>query len=464
MGLKVIHSTLPSTIMCAPPASTDMKQPAAAPTPPALAKGDKWLESFDHADFTADIKRLGEELERQQGPRDVAHLKKMVAWSNACGLVGLLTMGMGVHLLPIVALSTFTFTRWTMIAHHTCHGGYDRCHPNKARWNRFKFAVGGQWNRMCDWFDWMMPEAWNVEHNNRHHYCLGELEDPDLVENNLKDLRELPGPSWLKLLAMPPLIMTWKWFYYSPNTYKELKLARWRKAGRPIPEGVNPTDAITVRSLVFLGGTPFYSGWEFLSVVVGPYLLIHFFLFPLPLLALGEYWGTGNAMYVAAIKNLFLAELLTNAHGFLAVVTNHAGEDMYRFRDGCRPYSGSFYLRQILSSTNFRTGSDLNDFLHGYLNYQIEHHLWPNLSMLSYQRAQPLVKDICDRYGVPYVQENVFIRLKKTLDIMTGAASMKWFPAEYERKYLEADAAGEALKKESRTRLLSDRAMDAVRD
>merc|ERR1711966_629282 len=173
-------------------------------------------------------------------------------------------------------------------------------------------------------------------------------------------LRELPGPSWLKLLAMPPLIMTWKWFYYSPNTYKELKLARWRKAGRPIPEGVNPTDAITVRSLVF-------------------------FLFPLPLLALGEYWGTGNAMYVAAIKNLFLAELLTNAHGFLAVVTNHAGEDMYRFRDGCRPYSGSFYLRQILSSTNFRTGSDLNDFLHGYLNYQIEHHLWPNLSMLSYQ-------------------------------------------------------------------------------
>merc|ERR1711966_227632 len=128
-------------------------------------------------------------------------------------------------------------------------------------------------------------------------------EDPDLVENNLKDLRELPGPSW-------------------------------RKAGRPIPEGVNPTDAITVRSLVFLGGTPFYSGREFLSVVVGPYLLIHFFLFPLPLLALGEYWGTGNAMYVAAIKNLFLAELLTNAHGFLAVVTNHAGEDMYRFRDG----------------------------------------------------------------------------------------------------------------------------------
>jgi hypothetical protein len=31
------------------------------------------------------------------------------------------------------------------------------------------------------------------------------------------------------------------------------------------------------------------------------------------------------------------------------------------------------------------TGSDANDFLHGWLNYQIEHHMFPDLSMLSYQ-------------------------------------------------------------------------------
>merc|ERR1712238_394059 len=327
-------------------------------------------------------------------------------------------MGMGVSLLPIAALSTFTFTRW------------------------------------------MMTEAWNVEHNNRHHYCLGELEDPDLVENNLKDMREMPIPIFVKqYLAIPILACIWKWFYYSPNTYKELKLARWRKAGKKIPDGIDPTDAITVRSLLFLGGTPFYSGWEFLSVVIGPYLLIHFFLVPLPLLALGAHWGTGSVMYWDAVKNLFLAELLTNAHGFVAVVTNHAGDDMYRFKDGCRPYSGSFYLRQVLCSVNFWTGSDLNDFMHGFLNYQIEHHLWPNLSMLSYQRSQPLVKALCKDYGVPYVQENVFLRVKKTVDIMTGATSMKWFPADYERKFLDRDAVLEAEKKERKSKLLSDRCM-----
>jgi fatty acid desaturase len=428
--------------------------------PSSQPKHDEWLSTYNHDAFTADMKRLGDELEKNQGQADVRHLKKMVLWSNLCGVVGMATMGFGVSILPIVALSTFTFTRWTMIAHHTCHGGYDKIHPNKNRWNRFKFAVGSLWNRMCDWFDWMMPEAWNVEHNNRHHYCLSELEDPDLVENNLVDLRLAPIPVALKWLLLPFIVTTWKWYYYAPNTYKELKLARWRKLGKKIPDDVTPSDAVTIRSLIF-GGTPFYSFWEFVSIVIGPYLLIHFFVFPLPLLAVGEYLGNGSEMYISAVKNLFYAELLTNAHAFLAIVTNHAGHDMYRFRNGCRPYSGSFYLRQVLASVDFWTGSDINDFMHGYLNYQIEHHLWPSLSMLSYKRSQPLVKALCAKHGVPYVQENVFLRLKKTVDIMTGSSSMRWFPEEMEKKLLEEDRVLEEKARKDK-KLLSDKCMEAV--
>jgi len=316
---------------------------------------------------------------------------------------------------------------------------------------------------MCDWFDWMMPEAWNVEHNNRHHYCLSEVEDPDLVENNLSTLRDAPLPTIVKYMVLPFFFFTWKWFYYAPNTYKELKLAKWRKAGKEIPEGVVASDSVTIRTFIS-GGTPFYSFGEFFSIVVGPYLLIHFFLFPLPLLVLGEYMGTGSDMYISAVKNLFLADALSNLHGFVAIVTNHAGDDMYRFRDGCRPYSGSFYLRQVLASVDFWTGSDINDFMHGYLNYQIEHHLWPNLSMLSYKKSQPLVKSLCEKHNVPYVQQNVFWRTKKTIDIMTGSASMKWFPADYEKKFLERDAIAEVQKKNRRTVLLSDKAMQAAEE
>eukprot|EP00979_Chaetoceros_neogracilis_P018921 scaffold11460_cov297-Chaetoceros_neogracile.AAC.4 len=291
----------------------------------------------------------------------------------------------------------------------------------------------------------MMPEAWNVEHNNRHHYNLSELEDPDLVENNLAELRDMKAPLLFKYFYVFVASCTWKWLYYSPNTYKELKLAKWRREGKKIPAGIVASDAVTIKTLLF-DKTPFYSLSEFVMVVIGPYLLLHFFILPMPLLFVQQYLGRED-MYANAVKNLFLGDILTNLHGFVAVVTNHAGDDMYRFREGCRPFSGSFYLRQVLASVDFSYGTDIVDFLHGWLNYQIEHHMWPNLSMLSYQKSAPFVKEICDRHGVPYVKENVFLRVKKTVDIMVGTSSMKWFPESYEKKFLEVDKLVLAAKK-----------------
>jgi fatty acid desaturase len=410
-----------------------------------LQKGDEWIKDFNLEAFTEDIRKLGEVLEKNQGEADVAHLNKIVGWSHACFLVGFLTMGFAINPISIIALSTWTFSRWTMIAHHTCHGGYDKCHPNKNRWNRFKFAIGSQFRRVADWLDWMMPEAWNVEHNNRHHYNLSEVHDPDLVENNLVELREMKMPLLFKYMYVFVAAATWKWLYYSPNTYKELKLAKWRREGRKIPEGVVPSDAVTIKTILS-GQNAFYSMSEFFTVVLGPYFILHFFVLPIPLLFVGQQLGI-EGMYSTAVKNLFLADIFTNLHGFVAVVTNHAGDDMYRFREGCRPFSGSFYVRQVLASVDFDYGTDLIDFLHGWLNYQIEHHMWPNLSMLSYQKSGPLVRAICEKHGVPYVKENVFWRVKKTVDIMVGTSSMKWFPESYEKKYLETDAIMEAQKK-----------------
>ena len=291
----------------------------------------------------------------------------------------------------------------------------------------------------------MLPEAWNVEHNNRHHYFLSEIDDPDLVEENLSVLRESSAPMVVKYLVVFINMLTWKWQYYAPNTYKEYKLSQLRKAGKDIPEGVEA--AYTVKSMI-LGEEPrLYSTWEFLRVVLGPFFMFHFVILPLPYLVLGQYLNVGSTMYFNAVKNLLVADLITNMHSFIIVVTNHAGDDMYRFNSRCRPFSGSFYLRQVLASVNFRTGSDINDFLHGYLNYQIEHHMWPNLSMRSYQKAAPLVKDICKKHGVPYVQENVFLRVWKTSQIMVGTKSMKRFPGFYEGKFLEIDQQAKGLVK-----------------
>jgi len=372
-------------------------------------------------------------------------LHKMMNWSNTCALVGLFTMGyFKLNIISVIALSTWTLTRWVMIGHHICHGGYDKCHPNK-RFNRFFFAVGSLWRRLIDWLDWMLPEAWNVEHNNRHHYFLSEIDDPDLVEENLSSLRNASLPMVVKYAIVFINMLTWKWQYYAPNTYKEFKLAQLRKQGKPIPEGAE--EAYSVKSMILGHGVKLFSAWEFFHVVIGPFLLFHFVILPVPYYLLGQYFGLGSTMYWNAVSNLLVAELLTNIHSFVVVVTNHAGDDMYRFNSRCRPFSGSFYLRQILASVNFWTGSDINDFLHGFLNYQIEHHLWPNLSMRSYQKAAPLVRVICMKHNVPYVQENVFRRVWKTVQIMVGATSMKRFPTKFEGKFLEIDQYSKELVK-----------------
>jgi hypothetical protein len=62
--------------------------------------------------------------------------------------------------------------------------------------------------------------------------------------------------------------------------------------------------------------------------------------------------------------------------------------------------------------------------------------------MLQYQRGAPLLKALCENHGVPYVQESVFERLRKTVDIMVGRTTMRQFPTQYEPAKDKAGVAG----------------------
>ncbi|CAB9511033.1 dependent stearoyl-CoA 9-desaturase [Seminavis robusta] len=415
-----------------------VEQPMGSKT--VLCKEDEWIDKLDLKAFREDIKELGKRLSDEQGPDDVAHLHKMIMWSNMFTLTGLLGMGLPVYfVLPAICLSIGTTTRWTMIAHHTCHGGYDNCEPT-GRFNRFKFAVGSLWRRVLDWMDWMLPEAWNVEHNNMHHYKLGEAGDPDLVERNLGYLRDLNAPMVVKYMAVYVIMVIWKWWYYAPNTYKELRVKEVRKVNPELlekSEGFNPNEPMTITSMVFDNSSlpSWISFSDYLARVFFPYVIYRFFLLPSPLLVAGMYLNpeSPNTWFYNGVANMVLADLFANLHSFYIIATNHAGDDLYKFSVGCRPRSGTFYLRQVVSSVNFAAGTDLVDFFHGWLNYQIEHHLWPDLSMLSYQKAMPQVKEICRRHGVPYIQESVFNRVTKTVNIMVGKDNMRVYPADREQ-------------------------------
>ncbi|MDP3589193.1 MAG: fatty acid desaturase, partial [Methylobacter sp.] len=148
-----------------------------------------------------------------------------------------------------------------------------------------------------------------------------------------------------------------------------------------------------------------------------PYIAYRFVLLPLLFLPLGSF------AVISVLINSILAEIFTNMHSFLVMIPNHAGDDVMMFDEKAKG-KGEFYLRQILGSVNYPTGSNFNDFFYGWLNYQVEHHLWPDMPLSQYQKVQPQVMALCKKHNIPYLQQSVFKRLLKAVDIMVGKTSM----------------------------------------
>jgi len=81
-----------------------------------------------------------------------------------------------------------------------------------------------------------------------------------------------------------------------------------------------------------------------------------------------------------------------------AFAPNHKGMPMLGADD-----QTDFLRRQVLTSRNVR-GGWLVDFVLGGLNYQIEHHLFPNMPRPNLRRAQDVVKGFCHRHNVAYCE------------------------------------------------------------
>jgi fatty acid desaturase len=49
----------------------------------------------------------------------------------------------------------------------------------------------------------------------------------------------------------------------------------------------------------------------------------------------------------------------------------------------------------------------VTDWFLGGLNYQIEHHLFPNMPRTNLRRSQPMIREYCELAGLPYVEEGL---------------------------------------------------------
>ncbi len=73
-----------------------------------------------------------------------------------------------------------------------------------------------------------------------------------------------------------------------------------------------------------------------------------------------------------------------------------------------------FLRRQVLTARNVKA-NPLIDFWYGGLNYQIEHHLFPNMSRNKLREAQKIVKAFCKARSVSYCEESVLQSYREVL-------------------------------------------------
>jgi NADPH-dependent stearoyl-CoA 9-desaturase len=116
--------------------------------------------------------------------------------------------------------------------------------------------------------------------------------------------------------------------------------------------------------------------------------------------------------FKSTVKANVTANVVRNVWAYMIIFCGHFPDQTYTFteEDVADETRGAFYIRQLLGSANIE-GSALFHVLSGNLGYQVEHHLFPDMPSSRYAEIAPRVKDLCERYALPYNTGPLFKQL-----------------------------------------------------
>jgi linoleoyl-CoA desaturase len=66
-------------------------------------------------------------------------------------------------------------------------------------------------------------------------------------------------------------------------------------------------------------------------------------------------------------------------------------------------------VHQMVTTTNFSPKNRILTWFIGGLNYQVEHHLFPNICHVHYRKLSPIVKETAREFDIPYNSEESFV-------------------------------------------------------
>jgi NADPH-dependent stearoyl-CoA 9-desaturase len=122
-----------------------------------------------------------------------------------------------------------------------------------------------------------------------------------------------------------------------------------------------------------------------------------------------------GATFKSTLKANAVANVIRNVWSNAVIFCGHFpdGAEKFTKTDMVGESKGQWYLRQMLGSANFENGPVLR-FMSGNLCHQIEHHLYPDLPSNRLHEISFRVREICDKYDLPYTTGSFLLQYGKT--------------------------------------------------
>ena len=111
----------------------------------------------------------------------------------------------------------------------------------------------------------------------------------------------------------------------------------------------------------------------------------------------------GRSAFRSTLVANVTANIVRNVWSYSIIFCGHFPDQTYTFSQNEveRETKGATYIRQLVGAANI-DGGPLFHVLSGNLGYQVEHHLYPDMPSTRYGEIAPRVREICERYGLPY--------------------------------------------------------------
>jgi linoleoyl-CoA desaturase len=221
---------------------------------------------------------------------------------------------------------------------------------------------------------------WKIQHNVLHHSF-----------TNVHDLDEdISPPGFLRFSPNEPVKkihrfqMYYAWFFYglmtlSWMTNKDfMQLIRYKKKDLLKSQGITYKKAMTQ---LIINKVLYYVG-----IALIPLLVMDINIWQ---------WMLGFFL-MHFISGSMLAFIFQPAH--VIEETEFVKPDSYKVENP----EESWAVHQMKTTANFENWNPIFTWYVGGLNYQIEHHLFPDISHIHYPKISKIVKKVADKHGVPY--------------------------------------------------------------